>query len=320
MDYCQEYKKLDKVLRKQISKVSHLFNNDRNVKTFHNHLLSHIPANERNDEKIRKQLFRLAIYKKMKPEFFLTENFIDMIICYSSEGPILPLNKLMESHRHSILFEGKLSDLPVVVKWYYSSKRDCNYELDIYKRLSEMNCDLPWFSDKFQIWGFPVLVLEKLHPLSRSDDEYKMGISVIQQLTHLHQFAVHCDIKPGNVMRRVVGSSVTYLLIDYGGVATERLKHGYKRWLWSPKWTSQPEYSHEDRDKDARHITTAKNDFLELGYTMKAIQNWRIGKGNGECKSGFTGRLKRYMVRVKQIDSHKITHKDYDDLLSILSK
>ena len=313
MSCLEQYQKICKPLRQQLKKVSHIFVDDKDVRHSFHQLLSQLAVADRDKNEIRRKLLRLSIFQTISPKLLLTPNFVNLLTCYSDDGAIIPLLKIIQTNRHSVVFEGRLADLPVVVKWYQSSKRDCRYELGMYQRLAETKCELPWFSDKFKFWDHPVIVMERLYPLAKYDDEYKMGVSILQQLKHLHTFGVHCDIKPGNIMRRISGTAVTYLLIDYGGVTTEKMGHGFHRWLWSPKWTSQP-----DRKKDS--ITTAKNDFLELTFTMKAVQNWRTHKGDGECHTGFTGRLKKYIDRVKKVNSHSIKDSDYDDLINILTR
>jgi serine/threonine protein kinase len=211
--------------------------------------------------------------------------------------------------------EGIHHGRPVVVKWYQSSKRDTTYELNFYQKLRGMGCDVPWFSSHYNFWGHKVMVLEKLSPLTQYDDEFKMGVHIIQQLRLLHRMGVHCDIKPQNVMKRQINKrTAQYLLIDFGGVATERLSYGYRRWLWSPKWTSQTPH-------EADQVVTEKNDFLELAYTMRAMQNWRDShnQSDGDVKRGFTGRLARYLKRVEEIDKRHVRDQDYTDLLRILT-
>lgn len=315
MNILDKYKQLPSPLRLQLRKIAHIFSNDKEVNHQYAKLLTDVPNDQRDSSSIRRKIFRMSIFLNIKPRFILKPTFVNLIICYSEDGPIIPITKILKSNHHSCLIEGKMSDLPVVIKWYQSSRRDCIYEINIYRRLYDMSCDLPWFSDKFKFWECPVIVMEKLYPLTQHDDEYKIGISVLRQLQKLHTFSIHCDIKPLNIMKKINGTSTTYLLIDYGGATTERLGHGYRRWLWSPKWTSQE--SHKKNQ-----IVTAKNDFMELGFTMRAMQNWREhnnNKNDGDFHSGYQGRLKKYMTYVKNIDSHNILERDYEQLINILS-
>jgi hypothetical protein len=225
--------------------------------------------------------------------------------------------------------------LPVVIKWSHTNMRNMQHEIDIYKRLRKMNCPVPWFSTSFQLLNTKVLVLEELQVLGPQDDEFEMSKQIIQQLKYLHEFGCHNDIKPGNIMRRktlqekqensefnhAIVSNHEYFLIDHGGVAIKRFDYGYKRWTWTPKFTSQKRREHAQ-------ITTPKNDLLELGYTMKAIQAMRLDKNDKRrqiVKSGFDGKLKKYMDYVVGISDKKIMDatfrtKVYSDLLDILSE
>jgi serine/threonine protein kinase len=309
----EKYYNLPPALRNQLRKIHHIFINDKDVNHKFKRFLNELSLEDRENNSIKRKVFRLCIFEETTPRFLIQSHFISLLICYSDDNAIIPLIKILKANRHSSIFESKLKDLPIVVKYYQSSKRDCTYELGIYDKLKEMDSDLPWYTDKFKFWENPVIVMERLYPITKYDDEYKLGISVISQLKYLHKFAIHCDIKPQNVMKRINGTTCHYLLIDYGGATTDKLGHGYRRWLWSPKWTSQP--SHK-----SNQIVTEKNDFLELGFTMKAIQNWHTQKDDGECQSGFTGRLKKYMDRVKRIDPTNIDSSIYSDLIDILNR
>jgi hypothetical protein len=199
---------------------------------------------------------------------------------------------------------------PVIIKWYQSIKRDSSYEIKVYKTLRRAGCTVPWFSSKFFLWSSPILVMEPLNSVTADDNEFLLTVHVLAQLEILHKFAIHNDIKPGNVMWRwKADKTKEYLVIDYGGVATEKLEHGYRRWIWSPKWTSQKARSKEPQ------VTTAKNDFIELGYTMKTIQNYRTGAK--EIRTKFEGPLLEFMERVKKVNPKAITSKDYSDLTKI---
>ena len=166
--------------------------------------------------------------------------------------------------------------------------------------------------------------MEKLFPITKDDNEFEVALEVMKQLVYLHQFGIHNDIKPGNIMKRIVNGKPKYLLIDYGGVATQRLSYGFKRWIWSPKWTSQELHG-------KNQVTTAKNDFIELVYTMKTIQNMRNGEDkrhrrnkDGEeednIRTGFVGRLAKLHDRVEQVNPKDIKEEDYLDIIRILEK
>lgn len=158
--------------------------------------------------------------------------------------------------------------------------------------------------------------MEELDPLDAKDDPYQVGIAILIQLQYLHQFAVHSGIKPDNIMKRYRSSTdLSYFLIDFGGTTTERLGYGYRRWLHSPEWTSQNRHV-------KNQITTPKNDFLELGFTMKSLSHWKSsGPDVHRARTDFTGRLKRYMKAVSDMsprDSFK--EENYEKLIRILSE
>jgi serine/threonine protein kinase len=266
-----------------------------------------------------------AIFEKISARFFFDTEMFSSVYCYSSKGDHITLNSLIKSGKHACVMgaslpirvdERNIRNVPVVVKWYQSEKRDVSYESKIYARLYEAGCPTPWFSTKYRFWEDPVLVLEHLASLDPSDDPYALGIAVLHQLTYLHKFGIHCDLKPQNIMKRVDerDKSVKYFVIDYGGVSLEKLEYGYRRWIWSPKWTCQP--SHQ-----SGQVVTPVEDFIELGFVMKAIKNWnKSGKReDGDCKSNYHGRLRSYMDRVKRIDRHRVKESDYIDLAKILA-
>lgn len=317
MEYIEKYHQLPKVLRNQLAKVQSVFIDDKDVQRHYHKLKSLVKDHRTLSDHHIKILLRMTIMAVISPRTLFNREWFDVMCCYREDKPKsnIKLTKVIKSGRHVNIIEGSLKNLQVIIKWYESSKRNTQYEIDIYERLKELGCNLPWFSGKFKYWGHTVLVLEKLIPLTQYDDECKIGAHVIDQLRYLHTFGIHCDMKPGNIMKRTRTGKPEYLLIDYGGVALDRLSYGYRRWIWTPRWTSQKQH-------ESNQITTAKHDFIELGYTMKTIQNWRERKdhSDGEFKKGFTGRLDKYMKRVFEINPRHITSKDYDDLIKILSK
>lgn len=266
---------------------------------------------------LKRKMLRYAVYKENNVHNLLQSSLIRYMNCYSPDDVTVSLNRVIKSSQHAVVLEGKLSNRDVIVKWYQSKKRDCTYEAEIYQRMKDAGANTPWFSSKFMFWDKPVLVIERLQPLDHYDNPQKLGIHILKQLKFLHKFAVHCDIKPGNIMKRVSYDNgkmfTSYILIDYGGVSTEKLEHGYRRWIWSPKYTSQP--SHQ-RDQ----IATAVNDFVELGYTLRILQNWKKnhGKNEGDFKKGYRGRMSKYVERVEKVNPKEVKDTDYDDLIAIL--
>ena len=257
-------------------------------------------------------------------------------------GNYVTLSKVISKGDRVRLVEGLLqvadgAKYPVVLKWYKADNRDTTYEISIYRELRKRNAVIPWISSGFILHTSRVLIMEPLLPLTAEDDEFEMAIEVLGQLKVVHRIGVHNDLKPGNIMKRnpkaklpsdeitiqPVGKEAKYLVIDYGGVATQRLSYGYRRWVRSPRWTSEP-MGVKDQ------ITTARADFIELGYTMKTMQCWREGlvqKGRigNTCnykidpyRNGFKGKLAAYMKRAMAVDPKNIMEKDYVDLIAIL--
>lgn len=269
---------------------------------------SNLTANERRILKNADELMNVSIRN------VLASDKITMFRCVAAEGPYIDLKKVICTNSKSQIIEGVMNNIPIIVKWYKGSRYDCSYESELYDKLKADGCPLPWFSTKFKFLNNKVLAVEKLENLTIDDDAIKIGKAVLMQLKHIHKIGVHCDIKPLNIMKRVYKGNVTYFLIDFGGLTTKPLEYGYSRFLWSQKWTSQKSHT-------KKQVTTAKNDFIELGYTMKAIQNWKFMNGkDGEYKTGFTGRLLEYMNRVNKIDPKNINiDKIHNELINILS-
>jgi serine/threonine protein kinase len=326
MDIIDEYLKLPYLLRKQLAILQMNIGTDSNIKQKAMSLATNISVdiNGYYRNVFDKVIYRLAIMKTYAIDQLLSKDFIGSIFCYrynhtkEDVKSIIVLKSILKSGDHVRVIEGDLEGYPVIVKWYQSRKRDITYESSIYQRLRDMRCPLlPWFSTSYRFFEDPVLVIEKLKPLDHTDDEYQLGIQVLEQLRYIHQFGVHCDIKPHNIMKRIVGDKVLYFLIDHGGVSTDKLGYGYRRWLWSPAWTSQR--SHVDNQ-----ITTYKNDLIELGYTMKGIQNLRLyHKRFGQYRrvDRYTGKLREYINCVMELDpKSQPSDNIYNRLIHILNR
>lgn len=316
MSIVEQYQGLAEPLKHQLNILYRYFTSNQLVRDGYRKMMSEITKKYHSTRSLKVIVFQMAVLKMITTYEILTPYWVNKLVCYSDHEPHtdIELTKIIKTGKHAVVIEGVMGKKPVIVKHYQSAKRDIKYEIKIYQKLKDMECKIPWFSTCYYIWNTPILVLEKLMLLTASDNEYKVGIAIIKQLWYVHQIGVHSDIKPQNIMKRKLDNGeYEYLLIDYGGVTLEKLGHGYRRWVWSPKWTSQT--AHEPKQ-----ITTAKNDFIELGYTMKAIQNWKKTEksDDGQFKKDFTGVLKDYMDRVERIDIHDIKKKDYVDLLRIL--
>uniref|UniRef100_A0A6C0BMX2 Protein kinase domain-containing protein n=1 Tax=viral metagenome TaxID=1070528 RepID=A0A6C0BMX2_9ZZZZ len=247
----------------------------------------------------------MKIYESMSYWDLLQEEWFGRINCYThSSGEVIILRKFIKNSKGVRVILGMLNGREVVVKSINSTRHTIRDETSVYQSLKEDGCQVPWFRGDFYFWGQPVLVLEKLEPLDEYDDEFKLGREIIRQLEYVHEFGCHSDIKPQNIMKRVTKKGqkriCQYFLIDYGGVASERLDHGYKRWIWTHKWTSQKPHA-----QGAERVITCTNDFVELAYVMRAIQIWRSRHRSnrpkdkdGDFRTGYKGRLLKFMEAV----------------------
>lgn len=308
-DVIKRYEELPEALKKQLAKLYPQFEDDSDVAPEVESLYRKLDRKQHRYPNIKKIVQRIAMLNRIAPDYLFDEKWFPFAYCYNTRGHLVRLEKTITIGKHVFVMLGRLDDnLPVVVKWYQSSRHDTLYEIKMYKRLRNLKCPTPWFSSTYSFWDSPVLVMEKLQPLNEDDDPGKVAAAVLRQLVYLHRFGVHNDLKPGNIMKRVTSDGVTYFIIDHGGVATQRYRHGYRRWIWSPKWTCQ-------RPHASNQVTTGKHDFLELGFTWKTMENWVTG--DKEIRHGFKGKLARFMDRVAEVNEKHITERDYDDLIAI---
>lgn len=235
----------------------------------------------------------------------LTNTLVGSLKCIDRKGREVHLKSLVKISANVKIAEGIYDRRKVVIKVINSSRSSILDEIAVYEKLKRSKCPTPWFSKKFQLWGETVLVLELLTPLTKYDDEMLVGSHVLEQLKYLHRWGCHSDLKPGNIMRRI--GKKEYFMIDFGGVSDEELGEGYRRWTWTRKWTCQ-----EPHEK--MQVILPYHDFIELGYVMRAMQNWRENRiqEDGNFKIGYQGRLKSYMISVDD------EVEDHDKLIRIL--
>ena len=248
----EEYDQTIEPLKEQLDNVYRSFLDNKKVQELyrqrvskykHSNSSSHSKSSTLK-KKDQRKLFKISVLQSISPMEILEPKWYPSIGCYSDHDEAyhgqIQLLKLIKKGKHAFVIEGvlehspnpkstKVVQKPVIVKWYQSPKRNITYESNAYKKLEELGCPLPWFSACYRVWDSPVLVMEKLINLAPNDDEYMMGIHVINQLRFLHTFCVHCDIKPQNIMKRETDDGIEYLLIDFGGISKERLEHGYRR-------------------------------------------------------------------------------------------
>lgn len=260
------------------------------------------------------ELYRVAVFCSIPTIRLFEKEFLSRVCCYHYLKPekYYFLERVLHKGQYvRIGFTTKESltvrperKSSLVVKWFRNQDMDVTFEMGLYTRLKLLGCPLPYFSCSYRFWKDKVLLMEELQSLDEEDNPYQIGICVLEQLSYLHTFAVHSDIKPNNIMRK----SKKYYLIDFGGVALERLEYGYKRWNWSEKWTSQKMYV-------KNQVTTYKNDLIELGYTLNHLE------GKEDARTGFTEKLAEYMNEVRKLDPETQPGDElYAYLKSILAK
>jgi hypothetical protein len=316
----EKYKQLDVECRKQCkSLIKHLERDSR--------VLSVVRELRPQNEK--EKIYATCLGIKSIPILKLLENrkLYKHLYCYNTKkgsphGNFYIIDQIT-SGDHVCLLSGWISfadaKVPAVCKYYKSVKRTINYEMNCYKKLRDTGADVPWMTSSYMLLGEPVLIVERLNILDETDKPEQVGIDVLKQLRYLHTFGVHSDLKPGNIMCRrrdyecYVDNPETclkYLIIDHGGTAIDKLEHGYRRFTWNPKFTSQ--------EKGARNqVTTPVNDFLELGYTMNFLS--QINKMRKfDHRKDFHGKIKNYMNIVLHLDSKNISNDIYDKLIEVL--
>lgn len=321
-----EYQGLPKYLKKQISKVSKILITNEYFRRKVSQYIRRIGVKNANKE-LKKVFTYMFILERITPMDILTNQMLmKLTYCYDSKDNIIRIEKLIKVGKHAcvvlgmierkkseterlldeIIKENNIYENEVVIKWYKSERNNIEFESGIYKKLNEIGCPLPFFSTKFMYWNEPVLVIEKLDPIDFNDNEYEIGCHIIYQLFFLHKIGVHCDIKPQNIMKKVHKGKQQYFLIDFGGVATETIDNGYRRWLWSPKWTCQKPHQ---RDQVVYPI----HDFIELGFTINYLRT----KGSADFKKNFKGKVLRYMRYLRKMKEFPETQ-DYMNLIEIL--
>lgn len=305
----EEYRQLPELLRKQVDTLSRVFEYDEDVGPVVKLLYQKYDVDMTEGSNLKQDLCSIATLNVIASDYLFAAEWFPYVYCYDNMGNIITLAEILSVRRHSLTFLGHYNGSSVVLRWYQSERRDTTYEMNIYDRLAASGCPLPCFSTAFSVWNSPILMLERLSKLDIYDDPFIVASHVLRQLRHLHRSGVHNAIKPANILKRVQNGNVSYFLLDYTYVATKKLKYGYHRWSWAPKWSSQT-------PQVIDQITTAKNDFIELGYVMKTMENWRTGAI--ETRSGFVGKLREYMDRVNRVDEKNIRQEDYDDLIAIL--
>lgn len=314
LDFVKIYDSYHPDLRQQIKDLLPLYREDSRVR----HSVERVLSNSKGVDPLI--IWSVMLVRKISArEIFRRHSGRTWCYCRYESPRVLLKSQLGNEGTHVLLYRGIADDEEVIIKWYHNPTRGRNseYENNIYRQLQYPK---PCWSTEYFFWNMPVLIMSPLEKLDSSDSPYQVGIDILQQLPPLHQFAIHNDIKPGNVMKKTTSRGSKYLLIDFGGCATEKVRNGgYRRWIWSPKWTCQPRKS-ENGGREV--ITFPKHDLIELGHTMKDLYNaqHRSRRLEGDpVREGFTGRLRRYMSIVKNLeDDQKLTPELQSQLISIL--
>ena len=216
--------------------------------------------------------------------------------CYNDKREaVVQLDKIISCHQqmkafraHFILEELKRQHPdPVIVKLYQSRRGeyDTSFEIGIYRRLGDPS---PSLGIECQLWNIPTLVMMTLNEIGAEDDAYEIGVQILPQLARLHEFTLHSDLKPCNIMKaprkqqHPAGDAGVekpgclpqvkwdYRLIDFGGCARDHLDYGFRRRTWSKKWTCQP---CNERQTRSDILSTPKHDLIELGFTLQALRD-----------------------------------------------
>lgn len=195
---------------------------------------------------------------------------LQRIYAYDGKGNKIYLLKSLAISYDQNIWLGKLissdksvKDKEVVLKW---TLQETQTEIDNWATVKSLGIPTPIIAGNFKLMDFPVIVLEKLYPLDATDDPYKVGKSVLKDLSKLHKVCCHSDLKPDNVMKffpEAKNQEVIYYIIDYGSTSTEKLHYGYRRRVWTPLYKSQVPMRNQ--------VTTAKYDLLELLFTINSL-------------------------------------------------
>jgi hypothetical protein len=168
----------------------------------------------------------------------------------------------LSTKRGVAVFEGKMDDQDVVVKWHQGRKTALD-ELHFYQWLQGKTTTAKVYSG-WKLEGEDVLVMEKLISLNDKQhiDPKRIGVDILGQLKAIHKRCVHNGIKPDNIMYRP--SDDKYLLIDFGSIADNPLGDGFERKSWCVGWSSQPR-------KVSNQSTYPDNDLYELCVVLRQL-------------------------------------------------
>jgi hypothetical protein len=318
----REYIALDEDHRRQLERLYPKYVNNKDVARFMRPFRYPLPGTEE-----RKRLTCYAMSKVMSPIDLIDASNLEALYAYNNGEPPIYLRSIKVKMGAGYILRGNMMGNNVIVKFYYRTytnhgvtrlSRTTENENNIYERLGKPK---PCISTSYRLLGVPVLVMEEMDDVDGSCNEYEMAEQVVRQLKPLHNFGVHCDIKPGNVMRCKKDPTKFYV-IDYGGVATTRSSRGgFERHTCSPLWTSQKRRT----PGGERTVCSAKHDMMELAYTMNTVRLMRKGipykvkDKSDPIRNTLRGRIKRFYEYAKSLpDGEPLTDQQRDVLVQIL--
>lgn len=327
--------KLEKIIQIQLIQLEPFFRKSVRVNQLYKNIIKHYKGKLSKEE--QNTIFQFCMLKKLSVMRVTDdEKYLSSLVCYDKNGvPMVELRSIITKGSHVRLVNGRLLDPALeivpqyrttpecVVKIYYSEKhgqiRTCDFEVQVYE---EMGCPSPYIPIEAYIWnGARVLIMKKMSPLHHKiDDGHEVGIQILPQLQQVFELPrTHSDIKPENIMAEPSdkeGERI-YKLIDFQGCTKKwgKRKGTLERRTYSPHWTSQSRNHEID--------TTAKNDLIELGYTMNSL----VGKRKYGSSDKFdvkqemqSNRLIKYMDHVDKLPNNHfaVTRKVMMDLQNIL--
>jgi hypothetical protein len=298
---------LPEAVKIQVNRIYKIMKDNKDIINLKNRIKTYISPSLKDRNYVAGRLATFDYVTLHSRKYLLLKQWLPLVFAYNKDERI-PLDNILINEPDVIVAEGKYKSNPVVIKWVKKTDLTAQYEIDIYDKLNRMGARIPCYTGKFKMFEQPVLITEKLDRLDNTDSPYKLGRQILRQLQIIHKFGVHCDIKPDNILKK----GKKYYLIDFGCLTTTKFGNGYLRWVWNPYYASQPRFKSNQQ-------TSCKYDFIELGYTMKAIQNWNNGLRSFDSKSEIKGKLKKYMSRVIELgEEHSPVNFIHEELINIL--
>ena len=182
---------------------------------------------------------------------------------HATRSPLMPEQSLAIAGDQSVF----LATDDAGSKWVMKYAEDVAEEEANWIKLRDEGGKTPDILEGYSMFGLHLLVVERLFPLDHTDDEYEIAKQLLtNQFPYLHTFAVHADIKPDNIMKRVYGSDSNrgpdYFIIDMD-VDDGREPGGFTRTHYTPMYNSAR--------PGANFPMTWRDDILEFFYTLNAL-------------------------------------------------